>query len=100
VLLAYHRQDRAAGRYAVPGEDVDLGVRRSSAARIGRSLNWTKARPVKAISVTRKRKKCTETGARPASIAVATGSGVVLEDRVGLPTQMVLLMPAASHASV
>src|SRR6202012_4478988 len=69
----------------------------SAAAMIGRSSNCASASPVKAISVTRNREKCTDTPGRPASIAAVTGSSVVLDDGVSMPRRIGAVMPAASH---
>src|SRR3954463_8969360 len=57
----------------------------SAAARISVSSNCASAGPDSAISVTLKREKCAVTSGRPASIAVVTGSRIVLEDGVSIP---------------
>ena len=54
--------------------------------------NWRSARSDKAISVTGKREKCALTSGRAASIAALTGSSVVFEEGVSMPSKVRLCM--------
>src|SRR5438477_5229141 len=65
---------------------LTLAFASNSAARsISESSNCASAVPESAISVTLKREKCAVTSGRPLSIAVVTGSRMVLEEGVSIP---------------
>src|SRR3954454_16335196 len=72
----------------------------SAARKISVSSNCASAGPDSAISVTLKREKCAVTSGRPASIAVVTGSRIVLEDGVSIPrnTRGVIGLLLLDHA--
>ena len=72
-------------------------ARSSAAARIAWSSNCASASPVSAISVTRKREKCTDTSGKPASILMVTGSSVVLDDGVSMPRRTAIVIAAGLH---
>ena len=64
-----------------------LACASSSAARsISLSSNWPSACWSSAISVTRNRLKCALASGSPAIMAVVTGSSVVLDDGVSMPS--------------
>jgi hypothetical protein len=56
-----------------------------AAAKMFASSNCDKACADKAISVTGKREKCTDTSPMPASMACVIGSSTVLDDGVSMP---------------
>ena len=59
----------------------------SAARRISESSNCASALSESAISVTLKREKCALTSGRPEIIAVVTGSRMVLEEGVSIPSR-------------
>ena len=60
----------------------------SAAARISRLSNCARASADSAISVTRKRPKCALTSLRSASMAAVTGSRMVFDEGVSIPSSL------------